>query len=618
MKISKSLFKNLTRCDNCPSLYDIYMYKNDHHVKKIFDQEIKQDVFHLDDNLFKELSSAELNILDKMYDSETGDELLTENVSAQVEALLPYYEKVEKVALNEFKKSHKGLFVAGSINEQKQFAFSDSLNDYYCYLDIYNEEDNNINIVEVKATTIRKFYELSFKENKTDSQITSIFQKEGSYLYLKEEYDHSLLSNKEYQTKREKLLDRYNDVGKYIYDISIERFIIENSLKENNESYKIPQIKYYLAVLNSDYVLSQNISFEENVYPEENGESVILFIDVTKITEDFLLKIESEYNRLNKEFNNLELSEFVVGKYCSLKENNECLFKDICFKKCLHDYSVLELIGAKKVTKYKYINNHIYDIKDINDSDLSEKQLIHKNCIVNDQVYINKDNIRTLIDKLEYPIYHLDFESFTSPLPRYIGEKPYTQSLFEYSLHKESKKGVCDYNQNHTEFIAYDEFDHRKELMEKLISEIDLTNGGTILVYNETFEKTRFKEMAIIYPDLSDKINNIINHIFDLRHIIENTSRIALQYNLKEGLFNYFHKDLHGSFSIKKVLPVMSNLTYKNLDIKNGSEAVLAYAKIIDKETKDKKEIIENLSKYCGLDTWSMVEILWNLDKISK
>ena len=84
MKISKSLFKNLTRCDNCPSLYDIYMYKNDHHVKKIFDQEIKQDVFHLDDNLFKELSSAELNILDKMYDSETGDELLTENVSAQV------------------------------------------------------------------------------------------------------------------------------------------------------------------------------------------------------------------------------------------------------------------------------------------------------------------------------------------------------------------------------------------------------------------------------------------------------------------------------------------------------------------------------------------------------
>ncbi|MFR7881999.1 MAG: hypothetical protein ACLU5J_11470 [Christensenellales bacterium] len=32
--------------------------------------------------------------------------------------------------------------------------------------------------------------------------------------------------------KQKILLDRYSDVGKYIYDISVQRHIIENSLKQ--------------------------------------------------------------------------------------------------------------------------------------------------------------------------------------------------------------------------------------------------------------------------------------------------------------------------------------------------------------------------------------------------
>ena len=60
------------------------------------------------------------------------------------------------------------------------------------------------------------------------------------------------------------------------------------------------------------------------------------------------------------------------------------------------------------------------------------------------QPYIRKDKIKLAIDSLNYPIYHLDFETFPCPLPRFKGETPYTQSLFQYSIHIEKEPGVCD------------------------------------------------------------------------------------------------------------------------------------------------------------------------------
>ena len=35
MNISKSMFKNLSRCKDFASIYDMYIFRNDHHVKEI-------------------------------------------------------------------------------------------------------------------------------------------------------------------------------------------------------------------------------------------------------------------------------------------------------------------------------------------------------------------------------------------------------------------------------------------------------------------------------------------------------------------------------------------------------------------------------------------------------
>jgi hypothetical protein len=81
-------------------------------------------------------------------------------------------------------------------------------------------------------------------------------------------------------------------------------------------------------------------------------------------------------------------------------------------------------------------------------------------------------------------------------------------------------------------------------------------------------------------------------------------------------IFNYYHKDLSGSFSIKKTLPVLvPSLTYKGMDVGNGVQAYIAYINYdSDLPTfntlKTKTERREALKRYCQQDTWAMVEIL--------
>ena len=88
----------------------------------------------------------------------------------------------------------------------------------------------------------------------------------------------------------------------------------------------------------------------------------------------------------------------------------------------------------------------------------------------------------------------------------------------------------------------------------------------------------------------------------------------------KETIINYYHKDLSGSYSIKKTLPTLvPSLTYKGMDVGNGVQAYIAYINYdspvptaFDKGCvmKTKAERREALKRYCQQDTWAMVEIL--------
>ncbi len=642
MNISKSLFKNLSRCKDFTSIYDMYIFRNAHHIKEIKGEDIskfKESVEQLEEGLFLEEHEKAMEMFCSMFDEETGEDL-TITTNAQMEAYAEYFKELEIFAAEYIKKKFKGdIIYSENTKEQKKYEFSINGITYYCYLDIYLETETSIKIFEVKATTTTQFYKLGSEIKKGlpvnalgYDRYDSIFVKDAEgILRLKELYDSSKLNDKKYVNNRNKMFERFanNSSGKYIYDISVERYIIEKSLGDSK-----PNIEYYLVVFNGDYVYDGKTIDGKRVYEtNENGNDLVSIIDVTKITEEYQEKIDLERRQIEEHLQDRIIEGACTSKHCELKKSTECKFKKVCFKNALCDGSILEYIRKKdafggkntdydKFDVYELINQGCYKIDSIPRDYLGKKaNQIQYDCYTTNDTFIDEQKIILAIKSLQYPLYHLDFESYACPFPRYYGEKPYTQSVFQYSLHVEKTPFDCDKEKDHYEFLAKDHGDCRRELCEKMIKDIDLSNGGTVIVYNEGFEKTRLKELAIIYPDLSEGLLNIRDHVFDLLYVLKGNSKMFLNLlpadtiNLEERAkeINYYHNNLHGSFSIKKVLPIFSDLSYANLDVHNGTEAVYVYGllpTLTDKEYDDKYLA---LRKYCQQDTWAMVEVLWGL-----
>lgn len=76
---------------------------------------------------------------------------------------------------------------------------------------------------------------------------------------------------------------------------------------------------------------------------------------------------------------------------------------------------------------------------------------------------------------------------------------------------------------------------------------------GTYIVRNRSFECDRNKEIIIRYPEFAELFTYINEHTFDLMEIFKERE--------------YFHPDFQGSYSIKKVLPVLTDICYDNLAV---------------------------------------------------
>jgi hypothetical protein len=82
--------------------------------------------------------------------------------------------------------------------------------------------------------------------------------------------------------------------------------------------------------------------------------------------------------------------------------------------------------------------------------------------------------------------------------------------------------------------------------------------------------------------------------------------------------FSYYHPQQMGSSSLKHVLPVLTNLSYSDMDIGEGNTASLKYmeAAFEDITEEERQKIRNDLRIYCGQDTGGMIEILKNLQEL--
>ncbi len=212
-----------------------------------------------------------------------------------------------------------------------------------------------------------------------------------------------------------------------------------------------------------------------------------------------------------------------------------------------------------------------------------------------------EDACVALLRELPYPRYFFDFEGIDLPVPRWVGVRPYEQVPFQWSCHIERRPGEFE----HVEFLDLSGDDPAIPCIEKMLEAIDLDDGGSIIVYHKTYEESVMKNMAIRHPEHAAALQNYIGRLVDLLPIVKN---------------HYYHPDMRGSFSIKKVLPVIAeDLRYDELDeVQEGTGAQVAYlyATLDPNTTPERKaDLQEKLLTYCAQDTWAMVEVAYFLSR---
>lgn len=293
-----------------------------------------------------------------------------------------------------------------------------------------------------------------------------------------------------------------------------------------------------------------------------------------------------------------EIPEVEIGPHCT--DPYSCDFMGTCFKG-IPSPSVFDIAGVHGEKKWEFYRDNKLRLEDVDgDNRLSSAQKLFVNSALNNKVSINKNEIQSFLSELEFPVYHLDFESVSFAVPPWDSVQVYRQIPFQYSLHIQEEPQA---DVRHFEYLPenYTE-DPREEFVHNLINDCGIE--GTILVYNIQFERSRLWELVKLFPEYKSPLIDIINRLKDLM--------IPFQQKW------YYAPEMMGSYSIKNVLPALvPDMGYSGLTIASGGVASNTYAQLaMGKYEGDVAQLRKDLLAYCELDTLAMVKILDKLYEV--
>jgi hypothetical protein len=363
----------------------------------------------------------------------------------------------------------------------------------------------------------------------------------------------------------------------YLLDASIQYFVIQHA--------GIDLKDFSIIYVNNEYVKNGKIDLSK----------YFSISSVTEHTQAQMKDIAAQVDRLKIAALRNDMPEVNIGAHCFAPY--PCDYMSYCWKNFEFKNSVFEINGMNKARQMELLEKGFVLFEDVS---LDEQLTAHQRIQVENKTIIDKESIKDFLDKINYPVCFLDFESFQPAVPLFDGTKPYEQIAFQYSIHYQNQKKEGKLKHNY--FLAHPGTDFREEFLKKLLA--DLSGIGSILVYNASFEKMILNSLARQFPAHKSAIAMIIERIIDLMEPFQ-----------KKHLYL---PEMKGSHSIKYVLPSFDKtIQYKDLAIQNGLMATMQFNQLfLETDMFKMEEIRNNLLEYCKLDTLAMVKILEGLYKI--
>ena len=360
------------------------------------------------------------------------------------------------------------------------------------------------------------------------------------------------------------------DILKYTGDGEVEIYEVKSSTSVHEHYYDDAAFQCYVVTKAGYCVKKCSVVHINNQYVrlgELNLHELFNIVDITEPVLAMQPTVDNNRARFQNYMKQADEPLDDIGPQCF--SPHACSFWSYCTKHLPKPnvFDVARLSGSKKFQCYY---DDMISFADLNKSDIFSPsqymQIEHE--LYGYPPYIDTENIKKFVSNLSYPIYFLDFESFQPAVPLFDNAKPYEQIVFQYSLHYIEEEGG---ELKHKEFLAYPGGDPRRALAEQLCRDIPLNVCTT--AYNMSFERSRIRELAALYPDLSEHLMNIHDNIYDL----------MVPFQKKW----YYCKAMQGSYSIKYVLPALfpddPALDYHNLEgVHNGGEASATFGRMAD------------------------------------
>jgi len=354
----------------------------------------------------------------------------------------------------------------------------------------------------------------------------------------------------------------------------------------------VPINNAYIIRLNRDYVRQEKLVINELLVIENFTDEVMGIADIV------LDEMETAHDLLKEKNKPKGYCSCVIKGRSAHCTSFNYLNPDI------PEYSVHDIsrIGLSKKKLAELIDRGIYSIFDVPPSfDLTKIQRNQVNVAQSKKIIIDKDELINFYNDVQFPISFLDYETFPSAIPRFIGYKPYNQIPFQFSLHVLKNK---DSKPEHFAFLHTNVDNPDLKLIEELKKH--LPNKGSIIVWSKKFECGINSKLAERNNEYTEYLEGINDRVIDL------------ELPFKKQF--YVHPGFKGKTSIKNVLTALvPQFSYKTLNIQEGGTASETWNKIVsdafdDDEVKVKSK---DLLDYCKLDTKAMVEILKKItDKI--
>ena len=235
----------------------------------------------------------------------------------------------------------------------------------------------------------------------------------------------------------------------------------------------------------------------------------------------------------------------------------------------------------------------LQELKDLPDYDfyLNDRQLLQVDLTLADEKSeVIAPELRNEMNSWSFPLHFIDFETSMVALPFTEGRKPYEQVAFQFSAHTLHKDGRMEHHEwidpNKGIFPNYEFVRQLKAVLEK--------DDGTIFKYSP-HENTVLNQIKVQMLDDDElKYGDLIEWIETITEWDDGGVKDSGYRNMVDLLQMvrkyYYHPDMGGSNSIKKVLPA----------IMTGSAVKSKYSKPLDFGTNLKGRVLWELNPETG------------------